>query len=304
MKYQFIVQKQVRYSIENQCRVLAVSRAGYYQWRKRMIAHPQEIPRRQRENGELLERVRVLYVRYRKRYGSPRITRVLQQEGFRCSRNRVARLMRDDGLVARSRRRWVRTTVSDHRAASPNLLARRFRVLTPNTVWVCDITYVETREGWLYVATVMDLCTRKIIGLSMRADLTQELVMHALRQAIRRAKPAAGLMLHSDRGVQYSSGAYRAIIRAQGFRQSMSRKGNCWDNAPMESFFKTLKVELIYEHRYETRSDAASSIFDYIEIFYNRQRMHSALNFQTPDAFEATSNQSTTTAHIPKSPVY
>lgn len=298
MIYQFIFEKQVRYSIGVQCRVLRVSRAGYYRWRR------QDVPKRQRENGELLDRTRVLYAHYRKRYGSPRLTRVLQAEGYHCSRNRVARLMHDDGLQARSRRRWVRTTVSDHRAASPNLLARRFHTTMPNIVWVCDITYVETREGWLYVATVMDLCTRKIIGLSMRADLTQELVIHALRQAIRRAKPAAGLILHSDRGVQYSAEAYRAIIRAHGFRQSMSRKGNCWDNAPMESFFKTLKVELIYEHRYETRSEAAQSIFDYIEIFYNRQRMHSALNFQTPDAFEAFINQSTITAPMTKSPVY
>lgn len=298
MIYQFIFQKQVRYSIGDQCRVLGVSRAGYYRWRRH------DIPRRQRENWALLKRARVLHAQYRKRYGSPRLTRVLRAEGYRCSRNRMARLMRDDGLQARQKRRWTRTTVSDHRAASPNRLARRFQIAMPNTVWVCDITYVETREGWLYVATVMDLCTRKIIGLAMRADLSQELVIHALRQAIRRANPAAGLILHSDRGVQYSAEAYRAIIRAHGFRQSMSRKGNCWDNAPMESFFKTLKVELIYEHRYETRSEAARSIFDYIEIFYNRQRMHSALNFQTPEAFEAIINQSSSTAPKPKSPVY
>ena len=297
MKYQFIFGKHVRYSIENQCRVLAVSRAGYYHWRK------QEIPKRQRENWELLKRARVLYAQYRKRYGSPRITRVLQQEGYCCSRNRVARLMREDRMAARPKRRFAVTTRSNHRLASPNLLDRQFAVTMPNTVWTSDITYVPTgRDRWLYVATVMDLCTRKIVGLAMRGDLSQHLVIDALRQAIDRQQPGTGLLLHSDRGVQYSSKAYRRLIAAHGFRQSMSRKGNCWDNAPMESFFKTMKVELVYQQRYETHEEAKCSIFEYIEIFYNRQRMHSALNYQTPDAFEAFSNQSN--ALKPESPVY
>jgi putative transposase len=297
MKYQFIFGKHVRYSVENQCRVLAVSRAGYYQWRK------QEIPKRQRENWELLKRARVLYAKYYRRYGSPRITRALRQEGFRCSRNRVARLMREHGLRARPKRRYTVTTRSDHRIASPNVLARQFAVATPNTVWTSDITYVPTgRDQWLYVAAVMDLCTRKIVGLAMRDDLSQQLVIEALEQAMARQHPTWGLLLHSDRGVQYSSEAYRRIIAAHGFRQSMSRKGNCWDNAPMESFFKTMKVELVYQHRYETHEEAKRSIFEYIEIFYNRQRMHSALNFQTPDAFEACNNQSSNTPE-PESPV-
>lgn len=290
MRYQFIFERHVRYSIANQCRVLEVSRSGYYQWQK------PEVSRRKHENWELLKRSRAIYVQYHKRYGSPRVTRVLRAEGYACSRNRVARIMRENQMAARQRRRYVVTTKSDHRKASPNLLDRHFYILKPNVAWTADITYVETRQGWLFVATVMDLCTRKIVGLSMRADLSQELVLHALRQAIERAQPPEGLLLHSDRGVQYSSDAYRALIRTHGFRQSMSRKGNCWDNAPMESFFKTLKVELVYEQKYETRSEAARSIFEYIEVFYNRQRMHSALNFQSPDAFEATFNQSTTTA--------
>ena len=304
MKYQFIFGKHVRDSVSDQCRVLAVSRAGYYQWRKRMIAHPHEIPKRQRENWELLKRARVLYAQYRKRYGSLRITRVLQQEGFRCSRNRVARLMRQEGLLARSKRRYAVTTQSDHRNASPNLLARQFAVAMPNTVWTSDITYVPSgRDRFLYVATVMDLCTRKIVGLAMRDDLSQQLVIDALTQAITRQHPKSGLLLHSDRGAQYASDAYRRLIAAHGFRQSMSRKGNCWDNAPMESFFKTMKVELVYQERYETHDEAKRSTFDYIEIFYNRQRMHSALNYQTPDAFEATRNQSSNTP-MPESPVY
>ena len=297
MKYQFIRERHVPYSVSIQCRVLAVSRAGYYHWCK------QEVPRHQRENAELLKHTRALYQQYRGRYGSPRIARVLRQEGFRCSRNRVARLMRQDGLRARSKRRYVLTTTSDHRKASPNLLDRNFAVARPNQVWVSDITYIEARqESFLYVATVMDLCTRKIVGLAMRDDLSQQLVIDALGQALDRQRPEAGLLLHSDRGVQYSSDAYRAILREHGFRQSMSRKGNCWDNAPMESFFKTLKVELVYPQQYETHEEAKRGIFEYIEIFYNRQRMHSALNFQTPSAFEAIMHQSITPS-ITESPV-
>lgn len=289
MKYQFILERHVPYGVSIQCRVLRVSRAGYYQWCKQ---HDRscEVPKRQRENAELVRRLRALYPQYRGRYGSPRMTRALQQEGYRCSRNRVARLMRQEGLRARSKRKFAVTTHSDHRAASPNLL--NFTVAQPNRVWTCDITYIPTKQDeWLYVATVMDLCTRKIVGLAMRDDLSQQLVSDALRQAIDRQHPEAGLLLHSDRGVQYSSEAYRALVRAHGFRQSMSRKGNCWDNAPMESFFKTLKVELVYPQRFETHEHAKRAIFEYIEIFYNRQRMHSALNFQTPDAFEAIIHQ-------------
>jgi transposase InsO family protein len=291
MKYQFILERHVRYGVSIQCRVLAVSRAGYYQWCK------QEVPRRQRENAELLQRTRALYRQYRGRYGSPRMTRALRQEGYRCSRHRVARLMRQDGLRARPKRRYVITTTSDHRKASLNLLDRNFAVARPNQAWTSDITYVPIgRDAFLYVATVMDLCTRKIVGLAMRDDLSQHLVIDALRQAIDRQHPEAGLLLHSDRGVQYSSETYRAIVRDHGFRQSMSRKGNCWDNAPMESFFKTMKVELIYPQHYNTHEEAQRGIFEYIEVFYNRQRMHSALNFQTPCAFEASINQSTTPA--------
>ena len=296
MKYQFILERHVRYSISNQCRVLRVSRAGYYHWCQK------EVPKRQRENAELLKRTRALYQHYRGRYGSPRITRALQQEGCHCSRNRVARLMRQDGLRARAKRRYVVTTTSDHRKASPNLLDRNFHAARPNQVWTSDITYVPIdRDAFLYVAVVMDLCTRKVVGLAMRDDLSQQLVIDALRQAIDRQQPKAGLLLHSDRGVQYSADAYRAILRENGFRQSMSRKGNCWDNAPMESFFKTMKIELVYTQDYETHQEAKQSIFEYIEIFYNRQRMHSALNFQTPIAFEAFSNQYTPT--MTESPV-
>jgi putative transposase len=285
MRYQFIFERHVRYSIPNQCRVLEVSRAGYYRWRRH------ELPKRQHENWELLKRTRALFKLSHGRYGSPRITHALRQEGYPCSRNRIARLMRQDHLHARARRRYCRTTLSDHRKASPNLLNRCFAVALPNTKWTCDITFVRVQQRWLYVATVMDLCTRKIVGLAMRSDMTERLVIEALEQAIARQQPASGLLVHSDRGVQYSSHAYRHLLQQHGFQQSMSRKGNCWDNAPMESFFKTMKVEMVYERTFASKEEAKQAIFEYIEVFYNRQRMHSALNYLTPDAFEALSNQ-------------
>jgi transposase InsO family protein len=283
MKYQFIFTKHVRYSVLLQCEVLEVSRAGYYQWRRRVV------PKREQENTTLRMRSRELYAQHKGRYGSPRITRALQHEGYQCSHNRIARLMHEDGLKARAKRKYCRTTIPDHRQASPNVLDRQFSVAEPDRVLTSDITYVATNEGWLFVATVLDLCTRKIVGLAMRSDMTAELVSEALEQAIARRDLKPGMILHSDRGVQYSSDAYRSIIARHGFRQSMSRKGDCWDNAPMESFFKTMKAELIYPQKYyHTRQEAATSIFEYIEIYYNRQRMHSALNYQTPDDFEAT----------------
>ena len=283
MKYQFIFAKHVRYPVSLQCAVLEVSRAGYYQWRKR------DLPKREHENRRLRTRSRELYWQNKGRYGSPRITVALQREGYRCSHNRVARLMREDGLKARAKRKYCRTTISDHRKASPNVLDRQFQAAAPDRVLTSDITYVHTNEGILFVATVLDLCTRKIVGLAMRSDMTAQLVSEALEAAIARRDLQPGMILHSDRGVQYSSDVYRSIIAKHGFHQSMSRKGNCWDNAPMESFFKTMKAELIYPQKYyQTRQEAATSIFEYIEIYYNRQRMHSALNYQSPEDFEAT----------------
>lgn len=291
MKYQFMFERHVHYSIPNQCRVLEVSRSGYYRWRER------EIPKRQRENWELLQRTRVLYAHFRRRYGSPRIAKVLQQEGYRCSRNRIARLMHEDHLQARARRRSCVTTRSNHRNASPNLLERNFQVDRPNIKWTSDMTYVPVPQGFLYVATIMDLCTRKIVGLAMRSEMTERVVIEALEQAIARQQPKPGLVLHSDRGSQYSSQAYRQLLQQHGFRQSMSRKGNCWDNAPMESFFKTMKVEMIYERTFASKEEAMQAIFEYIEIFYNRQRIHSALKYQTPDAFEAIINRNSSLNH-------
>lgn len=289
MKYQFIFAGHVRYSVLLQCEVLDVSRAGYYQWRRRGVS------RREQENRVLLTRSRELHATHKGRYGSPRMTVALQREGYACSRNRVAKLMRRDGLAARVKRKYCRTTVSDHRAASENLIKRAFSVCAPDRVLTSDITYIPTNEGWLYLGVVLDLCTRKVVGLSMRSDMTTDLVSEALEQAIARRQLTKGAILHSDRGVQYSSDAYRSIITKHGFVQSMSRKGDCWDNAPMESFFKTLKVELIYpKKQYQTRQQAATSIFEYIEIYYNRQRIHSALDYQSPEQFEATLTNTST----------
>lgn len=292
-KYRFIAEGHVPYSVGQQCTTLQVSRSGYYQWLKQRQTGA--VSQRSQDNEALLERIRTIYSESRRSYGSPRITEELRDKGHRCNHKRVERLMRLDGLQARARRAHCVTTVSDHSKASPNLLDRHFATERPGQAWTGDITYVRTNEGWLYVASVLDLCTRRVVGLAMGSTMEAELVVAALTQAIGRHRPATGLLLHSDRGVQYSSNAYREVVRQHGFRQSMSRKGNCWDNAPAESFFKTLKVECVYQHRYTTREQAKRSIFEYVEVFYNRQRRHSALNFQSPETFEAQINKASTT---------
>lgn len=290
MKYQFIARERrseyhAAWPVVVQCRVLEVHRSGYYAWQHRQ--RTKQLGKRAQENHELSEAIREIHRSSQERYGAPRMTAALHQQGFCCSRGRVARLMKANSIKAKRRRAYRITTQSNHALARPNLLDRLFTVSAPDRFWTSDITYVATREGWLFVATVMDLYSRKIVGLAMRADLSKELVTEALTQALARRRPAPGLLLHSDRGSQYCSWSYREILHQHGITQSMSRKGNCWDNAPMESFFKTLKVEEVYQRNYRTRAEAEQSIFQYIEIFYNRQRLHSALAYATPDAFEA-----------------
>jgi len=269
------------------CRVLEVHRSGYYAWHHLQLT--KQLGKRAQENLELTEAIREIHRSSKERYGAPRVTAELHKQGFRCSHNRVARLMKANAIKAKRRRAYRVTTRSNHPLASSNLLDRNFTAQAQDRVWTSDITYVKTREGWIYVATVMDLFSRKIVGLAMRKNMSKVLVCDALKQAIMRRTPAPGLLLHSDRGSQYSSWSYREIIHANGFKQSMSRKGNCWDNAPMESFFKTMKVEEVYRRKYQTREEAQQSIFEYIEIFYNRQRLHSTLGYETPEAFEAQS---------------
>jgi len=259
--------------------VLKVSRSGYYAWRTRQPSL------RQRDNEELLDRIRKVHTQSRRLYGSPRITAVLKEQGLGCGKNRVARIMKDNSIRADvKRRRFRRTTDSKHHyALAANLL------IGPNQterIWVSDITFVPTSEGWLYVAVVMNLRSRKVIGLSMSDNLSQELASSALRDAVGRQSPSEGLIHHSDRGRQYASYAYQELLRKYRITPSMGRSGNCYDNAYAESFFGTLKTELVHGERYRSRLEARLSIFEYVEVFYNRQRSHSALGYRSPEQYE------------------
>lgn len=221
------------------------------------------------------------------RYGSPRITEELKRRGFSCNRKRVARLMRESGIAARMFRKYKVTTQSDHhRPVSENILAGKFHANRPNEVWTGDITYIRTGEGWLYLAAVLDLYSRKIIGWQVDKQLRSDLVEKALENALQDRAVKVGIIFHSDQGVQYTSERFRKLLSEHGFRQSMSRRGNCYDNAITESFFHTLKTELIKSHNYKSRQEARLSLFEYIEIFYNRQRLHSSLGYRTPDEYE------------------
>lgn len=281
MKFIFIREHAEEFPIRTMCRVLGVSRSGYYDWLKRPESQ------RSRDDRRLKVRIRTIYQQNRCRYGSPRVHRTLRRRGTVCGRNRVARLMREDGLRARSRRKFKATTDSRHRhPVAPNLLNRQFDVLEPDTVWLGDITYIPTDEGWLYLAVLMDLASRRIVGWSMSERIKGELTLQAFNSAVQRRRPKPGLLHHTDQGSQYACGDYQDALEAQGMRVSMSRRGNCWDNAPMESFFRTLKVELIFGHRFETRSSAREAIFEYLEVYYNQQRMHSSLGYLSPAEYE------------------
>ncbi len=281
MKYFFIKNLSSRHAVEKMCKLLKVSRSGYYAWRSRGKSS------RALANESLLVRIKESYIRGRSVYGSPRITSDLRDAGIICSRNRVARLMRISKIRAKTKRRFKVTTDSKHKLPiAPNLLARDFTATAPDTVWVADITYVWTQEGWLYLAAVLDLYSRSIVGWSMGSRIDARLAVGALSQAVKRRRPGKGLVFHSDRGVQYASTQMRSELDKNGFIQSMSRKGDCWDNAVMESFFHTMKTEHTYFERYKTRAEAKSKLFDYIEVFYNRQRKHSTLGYKSPLAFE------------------
>lgn len=283
MKYAFIANEKLPYPITLQCRVLGVHRSGYHAWLRKHTTPG----KRATENAELLQEIQQIHTQTKARYGAPRMTAALRKRGHGVSRGRVARLMKANAIKARVRRSYKVTTRSNHRLASPNVLMRRFNSATDiDQIWSTDITYVSTHEGWLYVAVVIDLFSRKVVGLAMGRDLSKDLVCAALLQAIMRRDPAPGLLLHSDRGSQYSSKEYREIIQSRGMQQSMSAKGDCYDNAPTESFFKTLKVEEVERCTFKTRAEAARTIFQYIEIFYNRERLHSTLGYLSPEDFE------------------
>jgi len=282
MKFRLIEDQREAFPVRVLCNVMGVSAAGYYAWRGRP-----ESPRKG-VNRALLTEIQRLHLAHRGRYGAPRIHAALRSEGHAASRGRVERLMRHHGIRAITPRRFrVCTTDSRHDLPiAPNRLAQNFAAERPNQVWLADITYVPTAEGWLYLAAVLDLFTRKIVGWAMRDHMRAELTVAALTMAIQQQKPPPGLIHHSDRGSQYASADYRKVLNAAGMIQSMSRKGNCWDNAPMESCFGTLKTELVHQVCYKTRDEARHGLFAYIEGYYNRQRLHSALGYITPEQAE------------------
>lgn len=281
MRYRFIDTHKKAWPVKLMCGVLAVSRSGYYDWSRRGLSN------RARSNEALDRRIRALFACHKQRYGSPRLTSDLHDEGFRCSENRVARRMHAMGLKAIQARKFKVTTDSSHsKPVAPDLLKQDFLAAAANEKWTSDITYVWTDEGWLYLAVVMDLYSRAIIGWSMNRRMTQQLVCDALTMALFRRQFPKGTIIHSDRGSQYCSTRYQQLIRANRLRCSMGRKANCYDNAAMESFFHTLKVELVHRERYPTRQVARSRIFEYIETYYNRQRKHSAIGHHIPMQFE------------------
>lgn len=284
MRYGFIEAHRARFAVVTMCRVLMVSKAGYYAWRTR--------PRsaRARANAQLVQTIRVVHAASARTYGSPRMHRELAARGHPCSENRVARLMRADGLRVKTKRRFRVTTQARHLApVAPNTLARQFAVPTiagVNHVWAADITYLWTREGWLYLAIVLDLGSRRVVGWAMHPTLEQALTRDALAMALTHRQPPAGLLHHSDRGVQYAAAEYQALLAAHGARASMSRPGDCWDNAVAESFFATLKTELVTDLPWPTRDEARAAVFRYIELWYNPHRRHSALGYLSPRAYE------------------
>jgi len=281
MRYQFVRDHRGQFPVQRMCRLLEVSPSAYYAWRGRPESQ------RVREDRRLLVEIRAIHSAKREVYGSPRIHAELKAQGLRLGEKRVARLMRDHDIRAKQKRKFKATTNSRHcHPVAPNLLERDFEASAPDQKWVADITYIPTREGWLYLAAILDLYSRYVVGWSMDGRMNRRLVLDALDMALDRRRPGPGLLHHSDRGSQYACGDYREALSAHGMMCSMSRKGDCWDNAPMESFFHSLKTELVNHQRYQTRREAKADIFEYIEIFYNRNRRHSALGYQTPAEYE------------------
>jgi transposase InsO family protein len=289
VRFGWVQGQRQNYPLSALCDALDVTRAGYYGWAKRREQPPGE---RQRRREDLARQIRVVHRDSRGTYGSPRVYHELKARGVGCCENTVAKLMKEQGIRSIIRRRFkVRTTDSSHaHPVAPNVLGRDFGADAPGRKWAADITYVATGQGWLYLAVVLDLCSRKVVGWAMAEHLRAQLCTDALDMAIGRRRPGGGLVHHSDRGVQYACGDYRELLRSHGIECSMSRRGDCYDNAVVESFFKTLKAELVYHEHYATRQQARRSIFEYVEVFYNRRRLHSTLGYRSPEQFEAALN--------------
>ena len=284
MRFAFIQAHARIFHIVTMCRVLEVSKAGYYAWRARPLCD------RVKDDMVLTARIREIQKEVRGRYGSPRTHQELKALGFKCGKHRVARVMRRAGIRAKSARKFRVTTQSDHsNPVALNVLDRRFSIeqhREPNQAWAADITYIPTKEGWVYLAVVIDLATRRVVGWSLRTRLDQELAISALRMALKHTGARDGLH-HSDRGSQYASNSYQRLLGQAGFSVSMSRVGDCWDNAVVESFFATLTKELLVDGLFESRSHANREVFEFIEIWYNRRRRHSSIGYRTPAEYEA-----------------
>jgi transposase InsO family protein len=281
MTFHFIEEHRRRWSVRLLCETLEVSPAGYYAWRQRPTSA------RQQRRDTLAVEIRAIHAEVKARYGSPRIHAELIARGQDCCVNTVARLMRDAGIAAKTARKFRCTTDSNHDLpVADNILDRQFDPAAPNASWVADITYVPTREGWLYLAVVEDLYSRRVVGWSMADHLESRLVVDALEMAVKQRWPEEGLLAHSDRGSQSASEHYRRLLARNGIECSISRRANCWDNAPMESFFASLKKELVHDADFATRAEARGAIFEYIEVFYNTKRRHSSLGYVSPAEYE------------------
>jgi len=280
-RYRFIDAERAVFPVTILCRVLGVARSGYYAWQHRGVSA------RDQANQDLTGQIGLIHQRSRGTYGAPRVQAELHAAGTRCGSKRVARLMRAAGLVGRSRRRRTHTTVVDpSHMPAPNLVARDFTVAAPDRLWVGDLTYIPTWEGWLYLAVLLDAYSRRVVGWAMAEHLRTELPLAALQGALQQRRPPTGLVHHTDRGSQYTAAAYQAVLETHQVTASMSRASNCYDNALAESFFATLKTELIETRPWPTRRAAQHAVFEWIEVFYNRQRRHSALGYRSPVAFE------------------
>jgi putative transposase len=281
VRYRFIEAHRGAWPVRLMCQVLHISTGGYYEWRRRPACAQQQ------RREALVAGIEAIHHEVEARYGSPRVHAELVARGQACCVNTVAKLMRQHGIAARTRRKFRGTTDSNHgRPVAENLVDRQFEPGAADRVWTADITYIPTREGWLYLAAVEDLHSRRIVGWSMSERIDSRLVVDALEMAVARRLPGAGLVAHSDRGSQYASEHYQRLLASHGITCSMSRRGDCWDNAPMESFFASLKKELVHGAGFATRAEARAELFEYIEVFYNRIRRHSALGYRSPDEFE------------------